>query len=781
MRQSLNFAWRFIDRFETSFIQKMPKDAESIDLPHTIKQLPASYFSERDYQVFGTYEKYFNIAKLTELDTALLVFEGVMVKARVILNGVDLKTFVSAYNRVIIDISEAVKLGDNRLLVIVDAREDKLVPPFGGVVDYLSFGGIYRDVYVDIVPHVYIQNLFVDTKNDGHVSIRYDMVNHLKDKFDLRYEVAINSEIIGRYYEDEFVIENPALWSLETPNIYTIKATLKTKYGTQIIHDRFGFRETKFTPHGFILNGEIMKLRGLNRHQSYPYVGYAMPRSMQALDAEIMKHDLALSITRTSHYPPSQHFINRCDELGLLVMIEIPGWQYIGSDEKWINQFKINLERMVKDYYNHPSIVLWGVRINEGPDHHDLYTWANEFVHSFDRSRQTGGVRNLKHSELLEDVYTYNDFVHEGDNIGIEDPKTIAGKGVPYLVTEYNGHMYPTKVYDDEEHRVNQALRHFRVLDDIYKYEQVSGGIGWVFADYQTHQDFGSADRLCHHGVLDQFRMPKYAASVYASQSNEQPYLEVLSRLQNGDHPKAIIGTTVVASNVDYIELYKNDEFVAKFLPAKKDYPYLPHPPFIIDDYIGNAILKSGRFSRADAKILKQALQLGAIKGFAKLGMWNYSKIGLVMVKNKLKYQDLVNLWYQYVTNWGTELTKFSFKGYRHGEEVISKQLAPSHHYQLDVTSDHDPLIVGDTYDVARISIKLLDEYQCVATYVQEAVTVKVSSELAILGPDSFPLIGGQTACYIRTRILDEGVGKITISTPHYGTIELKIKIKKQL
>ncbi|MFA5235669.1 MAG: glycoside hydrolase family 2 TIM barrel-domain containing protein [Bacilli bacterium] len=779
MRIAMNFGWRFVDRFETDFIKKMPKDAVSVDLPHTIKRLPFSYFSERDYQVFGTYEKIFSVQKFTALDTALLQFEGIMVKARFILNDFDLKAYVSAYNKITIDVSDVIKEGENRLIVIVDAHEDKLIPPFGGVVDYLSFGGIYREAYLDIVPRVYLKRLYIDTSNDGGIHVRADLVNELNDKYDLRYEVSLEGEIIGRYYDADFKIENPKLWSIDEPRVYTLRAMLKSKYGTQILVDRFGFREVAFTKRGFFLNGQAVKLRGLNRHQSYPYVGYAMPSSMQALDADIMKKELGINLTRTSHYPPSRHFLDRCDELGILVLIESPGWQFIGNDPKWVDQYKENIARMVKDHYNHPSVILWGVRINESPDHHELYAWANDFVHEFDKRRPTGGIRNFKHSEFLEDVYTYNDFVHEGDNVGVEDPKDVIGKGVPYLVTEFGGHMFPTKVYDDEKHRVEQAMRHYRVLNDIYSYPQISGGIGWVFADYQTHKDFGSGDHVCHHGVLDQFRIPKYASYVYASQSDDHVVLEVLSRMQIGEHAKGILGATVVASNVDYIELYKNDKFIAKFLPNRDEYPDLPHPPFIIDDYIGEAIAESKRFSAMDAAIIKDALRQGAIKGFSKLGLWTKSKIGLVMVKNHLSYKNLVDLWYKYVTNWGDESTKFTFKGYLKGELAITKNIEVGHAYHLEISASAPALTVGDTYDVARILVTVKDEFGFPATYLQEAASVSASGALEVLGPAIFPITGGQTAFYVRSNTLIDGTGKVIVETPHYGKVELTLPIKR--
>lgn len=128
-----------------------------------------------------------------------------------------------------------------------------------------------------------------------------------------------------------------------------------------------GFRQAVFQKDGFYLNGHKLRIRGLNRHQSYPYVGYAMPASIQRMDAEVLKKELGLNAVRTSHYPQSQEFINRCDELGLMVFTEIPGWQHIG-DEAWKAQAVENVKDMVIQYRNHPSIILWGVRINESQD-----------------------------------------------------------------------------------------------------------------------------------------------------------------------------------------------------------------------------------------------------------------------------------------------------------------------------------------------------------------------------------------------------------------------------
>ncbi len=146
---------------------------------------------------------------------------------------------------------------------------------------------------------------------------------------------------------------------------------------------RIGFREATFTDHGFSLNGKIIKLRGLDRHQTFPYVGQAMPGRVQRRDADILRTNFHCNIVRTSHYPQSRHFLDRCDEIGLLVLEEIPGWQHIG-DKAWQDISVDNVSRMIRRDWNHPSIVLWGVRINESRDNHDFYTRTNALAHQLD-------------------------------------------------------------------------------------------------------------------------------------------------------------------------------------------------------------------------------------------------------------------------------------------------------------------------------------------------------------------------------------------------------------
>ncbi len=336
---------------------------------------------------------------------------------------------------------------------------------------------------------------------------------------------------------------------------------------------RFGFREAQFTDHGFELNGKVIKLRGLDRHQTFPWVGQAMPGRAQRRDAEILRNKLKCNIVRTSHYPQSRHFLDACDEIGLLVLEEIPGWQHIG-DAAWQDISVDNVGRMIRRDWNHPSIILWGVRINESRDNHDFYTRTNALAHQLDPTRQTGGIRYFQESEFLEDVFTMNDF-----GWPLKPPNHPR-----YLNTEFVGHTYPTKTIDQVERLMEHTIRHARVHDQLASNPQYAGGIGWCAFDYNTHGNFGSGDRICYHGVTDIFREPKPAAGFYKSQCDpaEEVVLEPAFHWARGD---ASIGFSkaVVCSNCEHLKFYIDDKLVADVDPDRKQFAHLKYAPFVFE------------------------------------------------------------------------------------------------------------------------------------------------------------------------------------------------------
>jgi len=424
MRYAINNNWKFSPDFKNDYLNNLLSN-EDIMIPHTVKELPLNYFNIKDYEMISTYQKILNY-NINENEKIYITFEGVMVSCKVYLNGQEVGEHFGGYTAFCYDLTPYFNNNqDNLLTVVVDSFEQKDVPPFGNVVDYLCYGGIYREVYIDIKPKISLAKLMVEGNMYGQLRVRKNIINPDNEKFELNYKLFFNNELIASFNEDSYLIKNYHLWDNKNPNLYHLEATITSSYGEDKLTARFGFRTVEFKKDGFYLNGNHFKLRGLNRHQSYAYVGYAMPKSMQVQDADLLKNKLGVNYVRCSHYPMSKHFLNRCDEIGLLALEEIPGWQYVSKDnEKWRNLHLQNVKDMIEDLFNHPSIMIWGVRINEGPDDHELYTKANEIAKTLDPSRPTGGIRNFKNSELLEDVYTYNDFFHYGPNKGLDKPKS---------------------------------------------------------------------------------------------------------------------------------------------------------------------------------------------------------------------------------------------------------------------------------------------------------------------------------------------------------------------
>ena len=757
MKQSLNFGWSFVDHFKEEFLKSLPKEKIEVDIPHSPVKVPYNYFNELDYQKVFTYEKVFDVEDDIENKVFILHFAGYMLLAKIYLNDEYLGEHASGYVPVEIDVTRYLKKKGNRLLVILDSHENENYPPFGYAVDYLTFAGIYREVSLFSHPKTYLKNIYVSSKVDGTISLKYDVVGN--EDIKLSNTLFYKGSVVTDFEGTEYRLREPKLWSVNKPRLYELKTILTSKDGIEEYWTRFGFREAIFKPDGFYLNGEKVKIVGLNRHQGYPIVGYAMPESMQKEDADLLK-EIGLNTVRTSHYPQSEHFLDRCDEIGLMVINEVPGWQFVSQKPEWRENFLMFLEKMVLTQRNHPSLIAHGVRIDESIDDHELYGAANELAHQLDPNRQTLGVRNFKNSELLEDIYAYNDFICQDLKVGLDNPKHIKTQDKPYLVTEYLGHMDPYKATADLDRKIEVAKRHMKVLDDNYKYGNISGAIGWCFVDYHTHIDFGSGDHICAHGVLDMYRNPKFSSYVYASQQENKPVMEILSNIKPGDLAEAVYGDIYVATNCDYVALYKNDEFVANFYPNKKEFKYVKHPLILIDDLVGKTFHEE-RFKEKHWARMGKTFSYYAIHGFTKMKLKDSLFLARMMLAYRMKYDDLVYYWNKHVASWGGIAKKWTFKGYKGDKEVIVKEVGPSKVFDLKVETNRDYLEEKDTYDVLRIKLSHVDEYDSLMYYSQRVANIKTEGPIELIGPENQTLLGGQLSIYIRSK--GKGQGKVSL------------------
>lgn len=796
-RIALNDNWQFSETFkETMLYENDSTQAwKEVRLPHSCVETPFSYFDEKEYQMVCTYRKVLPGNSTWVGKRLLLTFEGIAHYSEVFFNGEKIAEHKCGYTAFTVDLSNHfLPEKDNILIVKVDSRESLNVPPFGFVIDYMTYGGIYREAYLEIKEEIFIEDVFLYSEiedkgqrgqskekanaklcskiriagDPGDCQIRLSICKKDEDSFQEIANGNANSEL-----ELKKELQEISLWDVENPNLYFVKTQLLKE--DKVLDEKtvtFGFRRAEFKKDGFYLNGRKLKLRGLNRHQSYPYVGYAMPKSMQRMDADILKKELGLNTVRTSHYPQSHHFLNRCDEIGLLVFTEIPGWQHIGNEE-WKKQAVNNVKDMVRQYRNHCSIILWGVRINESQDDDDFYRRTNEVAHRLDPTRSTGGVRAHKRSSFLEDVYTYNDFSHNGKASGCEPKKKITSDmNRAYLITEYNGHMFPTKSYDCEEHRVEHMLRHARVLDAVRKNEDIAGCIGWCMFDYNTHKDFGSGDRICYHGVMDMFRNPKLAASVYACQQDEEPVLTLSSSMDIGEHPECNRGNTYILTNADSVRMYKNDRFIKEYTPADAVVKNLSHGPWLVDDYIGDAIEKNKKFTEKQAAYVKRALNATAMYGVAGLPKSIYWIALKLMLFYHMKPTEAVALYNKYVGDWGGASTMYRFEAIKDGRVVKTIVKEPMSKVVLKAYADHTDLVEEDTYDVAAIRITAEDENGNVLPFYQEPICLQSEGDIALIGPDIVSLKGGMGGCYVKS-VGKNGNAKLKIKTMQDEEVEI--------
>ncbi len=627
-KQYLDFGWHYCPEFQEQFIAAAARGQYSgswqvVQLPHTNIELPNSYFDDRAFSFTSAYRHSLRLPpRRHEQQIALLRFEGVMNFAEIFLNAQPIGHHRGGYTpfEIVLPADIARWGADNELLVKVDSSERSDTPPFGFVIDYLTYGGIYREVSLQIcealrftgvklTPQIFAPQDICDAQSRvrGKLSLEIEIANPFKLQGERELELRLHELGVQQRYSvnlcgrdcETFFLEGPELndlqlWDIGQGHLYEVGLQL---HESDSYTAHIGFRDCRFTPEGFWINGRYEKLIGLNRHQSYPYAGYAMPANAQKKDADLFR-EYGCNILRTSHYPQQRDFIEYCDRIGLLVFTEIPGWQHIGDSEAWQQQVLADVRDMIQRDYNSPSIVLWGVRINESRDHHELYSRTNELAHRLDPTRQTAGVRCHPNSELLEDVYTMNNFALNGrfdegggkGLVALNGQHEITGLDYPvaYLVSESNGHMFPTKAWDPEERRTEHAVRHLRVIDAAQGTKQHCGSISWCAFDYNTHHDFGAGDKICHHGVFDIYRQPKFAAWAYRSQKapSAEVVLQPLSCWARGERDECLMGPLWVLHNCDYITLYINDKPQggehSKVFPARSLFKGLAHPPSVI-------------------------------------------------------------------------------------------------------------------------------------------------------------------------------------------------------
>jgi beta-galactosidase len=716
---------------------------ERVNLPHSNRLVPHQDFSPAEYQFVSWYRRDFELPAAYRGKRIAVEFDGVMSAADVYVNGKQVGTHKGGYTSFSFDITRFVKWEEpNVIAVRVDSTRRTDIPPEGHIVDYMLFGGIYRNVYLYVMEPCYIADTFLYTReinpyaahlhgeitlvNEGererNVTVSLTFKGKDPDREDRVFQTEVTVPGRGRRtVKTQFIVREPKLWSLENPHLYDVLTELQEN-GEPVDDSlfRFGIRTIQVEAGGVRINGLPVKLRGLNRHQMFPFVGNAAPKRLQRKDALILKQELGLNYVRTSHYPQDPHFLDACDELGLLVFTETPGWQHIG-DETWKEIVYQNVREMVLRDRNHPSIFMWGVRINESRDDHDLYMRTNEIARSLDPSRPTGGVRNFQKSEFIEDIFTFNDF-----SMG-----ALPAVQQPQLITEYMGHMYPTKTYDPESRLVKHALYHASIVNEVCGREDLVGSSGWCAFDYNTHSHFGSGSMICYHGVMDIFRHPKFAAYFYESQKDPKEgrvlfiathfvsaspeHAELIyqgvdpQKVDYDSYRHSYTMPIYVFSNCEEVELWANGQSLGRKEPSREEYPHLPHPPF--------------RFEIPAYRVYGELRAVGYVKG----------------------------------------------------KEVMTQSVhTPQGMASLCIKADDDSL-VSDGADMTRVTVEALDGNGHPCPYANRAIQFTVEGEGELIGENPIAMEAGRISVYVRSTLRP---GTIRVKAKAYGVPETELLLQ---
>lgn len=316
----------------------------------------------------GLYRHTFDVPKAWKDGRVCIIFEGSMTDTEIRLNGKRVgEPHQGGFCQFQYEITPFLKTGRNRLEVTVHKESaNRSVDVAERHGDFWAFGGIYRPVYLEILPNQFIQRMAIDARADGQFSV--DVFAQAKKGQQVIAQVqTLTGQTIGAAFTAPInpasekttlrqAFQNAKLWNAETPNLYQVVVSLTD--GRGVVHtriQRFGFRTVEVRKSdGLYVNGKKVMLRGVNRHSFVPETGRTTSKSVSLNDVKLMQA-MNMNAVRMSHYPPDVHFLDVCDSLGLYVLDELTGWQ---SKYDTLVGRKLVKELVIRDV-NHPSILFW--------------------------------------------------------------------------------------------------------------------------------------------------------------------------------------------------------------------------------------------------------------------------------------------------------------------------------------------------------------------------------------------------------------------------------------
>ncbi len=748
---SMNTNWLFGGRYTAGSETSSYDDSNfaPVTVPHTVVPLSWKDWNYPAWQQVWIYRRHFSGAGLLDPhrpgNRILVDFDGVMVNATVSVNDHVVATHQGGYLPFSAELTGKVTGAGNLLSVVVDSR-CLSVPPVGvgrgpGSVDFFQPGGIYRDVRLRVLPQAFLADLFArpadvlgsQPRVDIECTLDSAATTHsegtlLVQLFDGQRQITAQTVAVTAGSPGTSTARlsltgfGPvSLWSPDSPRLYTVRASLNFPgIGRHTLSRRIGFREASFRPDGFFLNGKRLQLFGLNRHQLYPYAGMAMGARAQRKDAEILKDEFNCNMVRCSHYPQSPDFLDACDELGLLVWEEAPGWHNVSTMAAWQDAVVRDVRDMVIRDRSRPSVIIWGTRLNECENFPGLWAATRQAARELDSARPSSGAMAFHEDGIWnEDVFAYNDYgtADKTGNVALKPPFP----GLPYLISEAVGveavkpqHFSWT---DPPAWLARQAAMHGQAQSQARSNPGYAGVLAWAGFDYGSLLGPGPYD-IKWAGVADGFRVPKPGAAIYQAQGDPavRPVIVPVFFWEAAGPVPAPDQTAMIASNCERLEVFIGGTQVASAQPATSSplYGGLAHPPFLV---------------RLPKRLPKPAPDL-LIRGF----------VG------------------------GRPAAQLRMSAHPGGDA-------------LAMTVD-DGTISADGSDATRVVFRAIDAFGNQRRYRSGQVALTPSGPATLLGdnPFEFGQYGGLGAVWIRSLAGQPGAITLTASHPLLGQAEVQVR-----
>jgi beta-galactosidase len=660
---SMNPAWRFhkgaVEGAETKEFND--KDWTVVSLPDGIEYLPTEASGCINYQGEVWYRKHFTPDAVLKGKKLFLHFEAIMGKSKVFVNGKLLTEHFGGYLPVIADVTDVLDWnGDNVIAVWADNSDDPSYPPGKAqdVLDYTYFGGIYRDCWLIAHNNVFITDPNYENEVAGgglfvafgkvsdalaEVQLKIHVRNATKNPFSGRVEYMLlqpdGTEVarlsdkiqvkVGRAttVSDRMPVKQPMLWTPSTPTLYNLLVRVLDKEGNVIdgYRRRIGIRSIEFKgKDGFYLNGRPYgkPLIGANRHQDFAVVGNAVANSIHWRDAKKLK-DVGMEIIRNAHCPQDPAFMDACDELGLFVIVNTPGWQFWNDAPEFAQRVYSDIRNVVRRDRNHPSVWLWEPILNEtwypadfAKNTRDIVDAEYPYPYCYSGSdSEARGHENFP-------VYFAHPANMQDASKEIDPTKTYFTREWGDNVDDWSSHNSPSRVarnWGEQPMRVqaqHYACPYYPVTsyDVLYKQSpQHVGGCLWHSFDHQR----GYHPDPFYGGLMDVFRQPKYSYYMFMAQRPA-----VKNDRNAGSGPMVYIAHEMTPFSGKDVTVYSNcDEVRLTFNKGGKTYTYkkdknrpgMPSPVITFPDVYDFMVDKA--FSRTQKQDDVYLLAEGLIDG----------------------------------------------------------------------------------------------------------------------------------------------------------------------